>query len=134
MNCKHLTLKGEQCSREGKYNNCCKQHDTMYNKNISNKDNVKLIEIVKANDGKHKFVAVFDINGHTKRTPFGAEGYEDYTMHKDKDRRERYRIRHNKDLETNDPSRAGLLSYYILWGDSTDLNTSIKQYKKRFNL
>jgi hypothetical protein len=129
MNCKELTLKGQQCSREGKYNGCCKQHH-----DINNANNIKLIEVVKAHDDKHKFVAVFDVNGHTKKTPFGAEGYEDYTIHKDKERRERYRIRHDKDLDTNDPTRAGLLSYYILWGDSSDLNTSIKQYKKRFNL
>lgn len=69
-----------------------------------------------------------------KVTHFGAEGYEDYTIHKDKERRDRYRARHEKDLDTKDPTRAGYLSYYLLWGDSTSLQENIKDYKKRFKL
>ena len=30
--------------------------------------------------------------------------------------------------------RAGLLSYYILWGDKTNLTDAVKDYKKRFKL
>eukprot|EP00965_Chrysotila_dentata_P153522 5073779-Pleurochrysis_carterae.AAC.1 len=48
---------------------------------------------------RHKYVAHFEFgDGSKKRTPFGAKGYDDYTMHKDKDRRERYWQRHVKDL------------------------------------
>ena len=53
---------------------------------------------------------------------------------KDKERRSRYRKRHKKDLDTKDFKRAGYLSYYILWGDSSNLETAIKDYKKRFGL
>jgi len=72
--------------------------------------------------------------GRTKTTHFGASGMDDYTISKDKDQRERYRTRHKKDLESNDPTRAGYLSYYILWGDSTSRQANISAYKKRFNL
>ena len=59
---------------------------------------------------------------------------DDYTITKDKEQRERYRTRHKKDLETKDPTRAGYLSYYILWGDSTGIRENIKNYKNKFNL
>ena len=97
-----------------------------------------LVKVEAAPSGsKHKYVAVFRRrdDGHTtRRTPFGARGYEDYTMHKDKDRRERYRVRHAKDLLTRDPTRAGFLSYYILWGDTTDMRRAVALYRHRFGM
>jgi len=91
--------------------------------------------IVKKSDksGK-KYVAVFtdSSSGRKKETNFGDSSATDYLLSKDKDRRERYRSRHKKDLQTNDPTRAGYLSYYLLWGDSTSLRTNISAYKKRF--
>ena len=59
---------------------------------------------------------------------------DDYTITKDKERRRLYRERHKKDLATKDPTRAGFLSYYILWGDSTSRAENIRKYKSRFNL
>ena len=82
-----------------------------------------------------KLMAVFTKdNGRTKTTHFGAKGMLDYTITKDKERRRLYRERHKKDLATKDPTRAGFLSYYILWGDSTSRAENIKNYKRRFNL
>jgi len=82
-----------------------------------------------------KLMAVFTRdNGRTKTTHFGAAGMDDYTITKDKERRRLYRERHKKDLTTKDPTRAGFLSYYILWGDSTSRTENIKNYKRRFNL
>lgn len=79
----------------------------------------------------HKYTAIFDDG---KRTSFGHADYEDYTQHHDKERRDAYRRRHNIDLRTNDPRRAGYLAYYILWGDSTDIHTNLRNYKKHFNI
>ncbi len=82
-----------------------------------------------------KLMAVFtQDNGRTKTTHFGAKGMDDYTITKDKERRRLYRERHKKDLLTKDPTRAGYLSYYILWGESTSRQQNISNYKKRFNL
>jgi len=82
-----------------------------------------------------KYMAIFTRdNGRTKTTHFGAAGMTDYLQSKDKERRKRYRDRHKKDLKTKDPTRAGYLSYYLLWGDSTSLRTNINSYKNRFNL
>ena len=97
---------------------------------------MKLIKVVPAPKGSgKKYVAFFkDKEGKEKRTRFGAEGMDDYTLTGDKEARERYRKRHKKDLKTGDPTRAGFLSYYILWGDSTSLRKNISNYRKRFNL
>ena len=91
--------------------------------------------VVKKSDksGK-KYVAVFTdtSTGREKKTYFGAAGMTDYLLSKDKERRSRYRSRHKKDLQTKDPTRAGFLSYYLLWGESTSLRSNISSYKKRF--
>ncbi len=91
--------------------------------------------IVKKSDKPNKkLMAVFTKdNGRTKKTYFGSAGMDDFTITKDKEQRARYRQRHKKDLKTNDPTKAGFLSYYILWGDSTSRSENIKNYKKRFN-
>jgi len=82
-----------------------------------------------------KYMAIFTRdNGRTKTTHFGQRGATDYLLSKDKERRSRYRQRHKKDLKTKDPTRAGFLSYYLLWGDSTSLRSNIQSYKRRFNL
>ncbi len=91
--------------------------------------------VSKSDKPKKKYVAIFTDTetGRTKKTHFGAAGATDYLISKEKDRRDRYRSRHKKDLKTGDPTRAGYLSYYILWGDSTSLRTNISAYKRRFN-
>lgn len=96
---------------------------------------VKLLKVIPSKNPKKKWTAVFKLdNGKEKKTDFGAKGSEDYTIHGSKEMRERYRKRHERDLRTKDPTRAGYLSYYLLWGDSTSLAKNIQDYKKRFNL
>jgi hypothetical protein len=92
---------------------------------------MRLVRVVESPVTGKKYRAMFDDGRHTD---FGASGMSDYTINQDKDRRERYRSRHRKDLETNDPTRAGYLSWYLLWGDSTSLRTNIAEYKRRFNM
>mgnify|MGYP003138855911 CR=1 FL=1 len=88
-----------------------------------------------SNKSGKKYMATFTKNnGRSKTTHFGASGMPDYTLTGDKERRRLYRQRHKKDLNTNDPTRAGYLSYYLLWGESTSLRKNISNYKKRFNL
>tara|TARA_R110000737_G_scaffold126958_1_gene159416 strand:- start:23 stop:313 length:291 start_codon:yes stop_codon:yes gene_type:complete len=93
---------------------------------------MKLV-VSKSNKKDKKLVAKFyEDKKLVKTTHFGAKGMSDYTIHKDKNRRKLYRNRHKKDLKTNDPQRAGYLSYYILWGDSTSLRKSVQDYKNKF--
>ena len=87
--------------------------------------------INKSNKKDKKLKAVFTYeDGKTKITHFGAKGMSDYTLNKDKDRRKLYRARHKKDLSTKDYTRAGYLSYYILWGNKTNLTGAVKDYPK----
>mgnify|MGYP007117166517 FL=1 len=91
--------------------------------------------VVKKSDKPNKkLMAIFTKdNGRTKTVHFGQAGADDYTIKKDKEQRKRYRDRHQKDLNTKDPMKAGYLSYFILWGESTSRAENIKAYKKRFN-
>jgi len=93
-----------------------------------------LTSIVASDSKTKKYTATFMIDGKEKKVSFGQRGADDYTITKDKEQRSRYRKRHEKDLKTNDPTRAGYLSYYLLWGDSTSLQQNIKDYKKKFKL
>lgn len=77
---------------------------------------MRLLSVVPAHDGTHKLEATFETDkGKTKKTKFGAAGMTDYLISKEADRRARYRQRHHKDLQTHDPTRAGYLSYHLLW-------------------
>lgn len=94
------------------------------------------IKIFESDNPKKKLTAIFytDDDKKIKTIHFGAKGYEDYTEHHDKMRRERYINRHSKNEHFNDPMTAGSLSRWILWGDSTSLTTNISNFKKKFNL
>jgi hypothetical protein len=95
---------------------------------------VKMI-VKKSDKPNKKLMAIFTKdNGRTKTTHFGQATADDYTLTKDKEQRKRYRDRHKKDLSTGDYTRAGYLSYYILWGDSTSRKENIAAYKRRFKL
>ena len=96
---------------------------------------MKLIKVVKSSKPDKKFMAVFETdNGRTKTTHFGAAGMDDYLLTGSKEQRDRYRQRHKKDLETGDPTRAGFLSWYVLWGDSTSFDQNLSSYRHRFSL
>jgi len=96
---------------------------------------MKLLSITKSSKAGKKLMAVFESdNGRKKTTHFGASGMDDYLHTHDKEQRARYRSRHSKDLDTADPRRAGFLSYYLLWGDSTSLQSNIASYRKRWGL
>ena len=91
------------------------------------------LQITTSDNPKKKYKAVFTKpDGKTKTIHFGAKGYEDYTQHHNKQRRVLYRQRHEKDLK-GDPMRAGYLSFFILWGNSTNIQTNIRSFKNRFN-
>ena len=100
---------------------------------------MKLISVTKSDRENKKYKAIFEReNGSRFTTHFGAKQngkpMDDYTITKDKEQRARYRNRHRKDLESNDPTKPGYLSWFLLWGDSTSLKENIKNYKKKFNL
>lgn len=91
---------------------------------------LKLVSVAKSTNKGKKWMAIFS-NGI--KTHFGSAGMDDYTLTKNNEQKELYRKRHAKDLKSNDPTKAGYLSYYLLWNKPT-LEASIKDYKKLFSL
>jgi hypothetical protein len=70
-----------------------------------------------------------------KKVSFGAKGYEDYTIHKDKERKQRYINRHRHD-KLNDPYKAGFWAMYVLWNKPSkreSLKLAIKKAKRLIN-
>jgi hypothetical protein len=94
---------------------------------------LSLISIKKSPKKDKKYVASFCKNGRIKQTHFGAKGMSDYTKHKDKQRKSRYIQRHKSRENWGDPTSAGALSRYILWGKPS-FRESVTDYKRRFKL
>lgn len=93
------------------------------------------VEIKPSTNKNKKYMAIFfdDNNKRIKTTHFGSKGMSDFTINKDKERKERYLKRHQKRENWDAPMTAGALSRWILWNKPT-LKGSIRDYKKRFNL
>lgn len=68
-----------------------------------------------------------------KTIHFGSRGYSDYTIHKDKIRRERYILRHVKNENWNNYNTPGFWARYLLWNKPTILQ-SIKDMENRFGI
>jgi hypothetical protein len=83
-----------------------------------------------------RFLAVFVQNDIIQfKVHFGSENGMTFVDHGDIIKRANYLKRHaalNEDW--NLPNSAGSLSRWILWGDSDNLETNIKAFKKRFKL
>ena len=92
---------------------------------------MKFISINKSNKPTKKLVITFsepDLKIH-----FGSKKSKTYLDHHDKDKRSNYLKRH-KPNEDWSKVNAGSLSAFILWGDTTDLNTNLDKYLKRFDI
>ena len=86
------------------------------------------------NDKKYKIVLIYD-NGKTKTIHIGSKGMEDYTTHKDPERKERYISRHKarEDWTKSGMETAGFWAKHLLWNEPS-LSASIKDIEKRFNV
>lgn len=68
-------------------------------------------------------------------TSFGDSRYQDYTIHKDSDRKTNYLSRHktNENWGVTGIKSAGFYSRWILW-NKTNLDNSIRDVNQRFNI
>ena len=85
--------------------------------------------IYPSNRSDKKFY-VYD--GH-KKIYFGAAGYDDYTIHKNRIRRENYNSRHSVRENWDDPNTAGFWAKWILWNKPT-IRQSIRDTEERFGI
>lgn len=95
---------------------------------------MRLVSITPSTLKNKKYKAVFEtLDGRRKTTHFGHSSYEDYTLHRDVARRIAYRRRHAHD-NLDDPTSAGALSWWVLWGPTTSINDNIQAYRAHFGL
>ncbi len=89
------------------------------------------LHIRPANDGKHKYTAIFSDPKETIH--FGDIQYQDYTQHKNPLRARMYVNRHRKREHWDTARTAGSLSYWLLWS-SPNFESNLKHFAERFNL
>lgn len=84
---------------------------------------------------KGKKYAIIISGDRTKTVHFGADGYEDYTTHKDPKRKEAYISRHekNEDWTANGIKTAGFWSRWLLWNKPT-IRGSLSNINKQFGI
>ena len=63
---------------------------------------------------------------------FGDSRYEDYTMHRDENKKQRYLNRHQNE-DWSDPNTAGFWSRWLLWNRPT-IKGSIKDIQSNFGI
>ena len=88
---------------------------------------MKTAALSKSTRAGKKYMVKFD--GRTIH--FGAKGYEDYTTHKDPERKAKYLKRHAGE-KWADPMTAGFWARWLLWNQPS-LMASIRDVEKRFN-
>ena len=116
----------------------CGQHCSRISKKSESTSKPARVEIKRATIDPYKLTAVFydKDDKKIKTTHFGDERYEDYTIHKDKERLKNYNTRHGAKSageKWQKPMTAGALSKWILW-NKPSLKASFDDYKRRFKL
>ena len=83
-----------------------------------------------SNDSRYKY---FIITSSGKKVRFGAKGYEDFTIHKDEERKQRYIKRHQarENWAKSGIDTAGFWSRWLLWNKKT-IKDSYEDIKQRF--
>ena len=86
------------------------------------------IIIQKSNIPNKKFTAIVN----NKKINFGDNRYQDFTKHKDPERKKAYLSRHKND-NTQNPLYAGFYATNLLWNKPT-LKESIQATNRKFNV
>lgn len=93
---------------------------------------MKVYILEESTNPKKKFTAI-RINPTLKYISFGARGYDDYTTHKDLERKTSYLRRHQPTENWEDTDTPGFWSRWLLWNKKT-LDASIKDVEKKFDI
>lgn len=88
-----------------------------------------------SNPKKYQIYEVYDDGSRSKIVKFGAQGYEDYTIHKDIERKTKYISRHHsrESWGKSGVLTPGFWSRWLLWNEPT-LTRSIKDLKDRMGI
>lgn len=95
------------------------------------------IELYKSWKSGKKWTVIVYMNNNSKGKTihFGASGYEDYTIHRDVNRKTNYISRHKKRENWNKSGilTAGFWSRWLLW-NKPSIQKSIKDIETRFRV
>ena len=97
---------------------------------------VKTVVYLQKSDKKDKkYKVTITSECKNKTVYFGASGYSDYTKHKDKERMERYNIRHRsrENWTKSGIKKAGFWSKWLLWSKPS-LSSAKSYIEKKFNI
>jgi hypothetical protein len=96
---------------------------------------MRLLQIKKANDDKHKFIVVLEDGSKTHNIAFGAKGYNDFTKTQNEIAKSSYIARHKvrEDWSKSGILTAGFWAKHILWNLPT-IEESLKYTIKKFHL
>lgn len=91
----------------------------------------QIIYLYPSEKSNKKWTAQID----NKKVHFGASGYEDYTIHKDEERKNRYVKRHKgkENWGKSGLKTPGFWSRWLLW-NKPSFRGSIKDMENRFNI
>jgi hypothetical protein len=95
---------------------------------------MELLSVKKSNAKDKRLTAKFKIGGRTESVSFGLKGGKTYVDGRSWAEKEQYLARHRLNEKWSDPTTAGSLSRYILWGPHTSLEKNVNSFKKRFKL
>lgn len=89
--------------------------------------------LTKLDSGPKKWMLTYSMGDKIKTLKFGAFGYEDYTIHKDKERKDRYITRHQsrENWTASGWRTAGFWSRWLLW-NKPSISASVKDIRERF--
>lgn len=93
------------------------------------------VKLIKLNTGRKKYKAIIKHKDKKRTVWFGARGYEDYTTHKNKERKRRYIARHRarENWDKSGIYTAGFWSKHLLW-NKPSISASKRSIARRFNV
>lgn len=86
--------------------------------------------IIPSNRKDKKYSAIVINDGKAKTIHFGASGYDDFTTHKDENRKDKYIKRHQTKENWDDPFKAGFWAKNMLWNKMTMEESAEDIYKQ----
>jgi hypothetical protein len=97
---------------------------------------VRTLIYLQSGTGSKKYkVIIIKPNGQKKTVQFGAKGYSDFTIHKDKQRKKNYESRHKsrENWGISGITTAGFWAKWLLW-NKPSLQNSIQSTSRKFGI
>jgi hypothetical protein len=89
------------------------------------------VELRRSRNPQKKLDAVIKTGHKTLTVPFGQRGAEDYTIHRDPARKQRYIERHRAAENWSNPASAGFWARWILW-EKPSLREAVRSIERKF--